>query len=173
MLLGRTCVRQDVGYIVNAIRIVGMSTGGSPRAFRAWPLAWPSPSGPLGRQRLRRSRAGALDAGGADLDNARRSVPVAVTFRTAIGALGASVTAWPCPCGAALGRDGGDRLRPVPGQPCAAARRAVELPPEGRDEKLPPGNGETPGDPCRLSPVTRPLYSSPVARASSRSRFRP
>jgi hypothetical protein len=24
---------------------------GSPRAFRAWPLAWPSPSGPLGRQR--------------------------------------------------------------------------------------------------------------------------
>jgi hypothetical protein len=26
------------------------------RALRAWPLAWPSPSGPLGRQRLRRSR---------------------------------------------------------------------------------------------------------------------
>ena len=25
--------------------------GGSPRAFWAWPLAWPSPSGPLGRQR--------------------------------------------------------------------------------------------------------------------------
>ena len=24
---------------------------GSPRAFRAWPLAWPLPSGPLGRQR--------------------------------------------------------------------------------------------------------------------------
>jgi hypothetical protein len=23
----------------------------SPRAFRAWPLAWPLPSGPLGRQR--------------------------------------------------------------------------------------------------------------------------
>jgi hypothetical protein len=27
-------------------------TRGSPRAFRAWPLAWPSPSGPQGRQRL-------------------------------------------------------------------------------------------------------------------------
>ncbi len=28
---------------------------------RAWPLAWPSPSGPLGWQRLRRSRAGPED----------------------------------------------------------------------------------------------------------------
>jgi hypothetical protein len=26
---------------------------GTPRADRAWPLAWPSPSGPLGWQRLR------------------------------------------------------------------------------------------------------------------------
>src|SRR5215831_7990849 len=32
-----------------------------PRAQRAWPLAWPSPSGPQGRQRLRRSRAGPED----------------------------------------------------------------------------------------------------------------
>ena len=54
---------------------------------RAWPLAWPSPSGPLGRQRSpalkggsRRSflrsgqkrSSGALDAGGADPDNARQ-----------------------------------------------------------------------------------------------------
>jgi hypothetical protein len=36
-------------------------SGGSPRAIRAWPLAWPSPSGPLGRQRLRRSRVGPED----------------------------------------------------------------------------------------------------------------
>jgi hypothetical protein len=28
-----------------------LNYGGSPRADRAWPLAWPSPSGPLGRQR--------------------------------------------------------------------------------------------------------------------------
>src|SRR6185312_13866551 len=27
----------------------GFRCGGSPRAFRAWPLAWPMPSGPLGR----------------------------------------------------------------------------------------------------------------------------
>ncbi len=33
--------------------------GGSPRAYRAWPLAWPSPSGPLGRQRSPGSRVGA------------------------------------------------------------------------------------------------------------------
>ena len=52
----------------------------------------------------------------------RRSAPVAVTFRAAIGALGASVTAWSCSCGTASGRDGGDRLRPVPGQPCAAGQ---------------------------------------------------
>jgi hypothetical protein len=47
--------------------------GGSPRPVRAWPLAWPAPSGPLGWQRLqgqgsaRRDATGwsALDAGGA------------------------------------------------------------------------------------------------------------
>jgi hypothetical protein len=66
---------------------------GSPRAFRAWPLAWPSPSGPLGRQRSPGSRVGAcahrrgdatggsaLDAGGADPDNARRSGSVSCDF---------------------------------------------------------------------------------------------
>jgi hypothetical protein len=86
---------------------------GSPRAHRAWP--WPGPR----RQ--------------ADLDNARRSGPEAVTFRTAIGVLAASVTAWPCSCGAASGRYGRDRLRPVPG--------------------LPPRNGETPATLTRLSSV--------------------
>jgi hypothetical protein len=67
--------------------------GGSSRAFWAWPLAWPSPSGPLGRQRSPGSRVGArahrrgdatggsaLDAGGADPENARRSGLVLVTF---------------------------------------------------------------------------------------------
>jgi hypothetical protein len=69
----------------------------------------------------------------------------AVAFRTVIDALGAGVTAWSCSCGAASVRDGGDRLRPVPGQPCAAARRAVGLPPEGcQRRKLPPSSGETP-----------------------------
>jgi len=36
-------------------------------------IAWPLPSGLLGRAGLRRSRAGALDAGGGDPDHARRS----------------------------------------------------------------------------------------------------
>ena len=59
---------------------------GSPGACRAWPLAWPSPSGPLGWQRspgstARRRRVprsgmrSTVEAGGADPDNARRSVP--------------------------------------------------------------------------------------------------
>jgi hypothetical protein len=71
--------------------------GGSPRAFRAWPVAWPSPSGLLGRLPLglRRSRVGPddrfceavrndhrvpLTLEGADPDNARRCGPGSVTF---------------------------------------------------------------------------------------------
>ena len=40
------------------LRLGGLidTVGGSPRALRAWPLAWPLPSGPLGRQRLRGQR---------------------------------------------------------------------------------------------------------------------
>ena len=104
--------------------------GGSPKAR------------PCERERMR----SALDAGGADPDNARRSGPVAVTFRTAIGALGASVTAWSCSCGAAPGP-----LRRGPAAAGDRGRRArqlgapVGLPPEGRERKLPPRNGETPG----------------------------
>ena len=99
---GRSIRDQQAQYPEDMRFIAGRtvpSSGGSPRAFRAWPSAWPSPSGPLGRQRLqgqgsalaqqstRRRRA--LDAGGAHPDNARRSGPVTVTFRPATGALGA------------------------------------------------------------------------------------
>jgi hypothetical protein len=79
-----------------------VNAGGLPRACRAWPSAWPSPSGPLGWQRLQCSRVGAcahrlgdatggsaLDAGGASPDNARRSGPAPVTFHPATGAPGA------------------------------------------------------------------------------------
>jgi hypothetical protein len=73
----------------SGLRLVGVYRG-SPRAFRAWPLAWPSPSGPLGWQRspgstARRRRVprsgmrSTVEAGGAGPDNARRSAPVAVT----------------------------------------------------------------------------------------------
>jgi hypothetical protein len=62
---------------------------GSPRAFRARPLAWPSPSGPRGpaeapgqtarRRRVPRSGTrSTAEAGGGSPDNARRSGPVAV-----------------------------------------------------------------------------------------------
>jgi hypothetical protein len=66
----------------------------SPRAARAWPLAWPSPSGPLGRQRSPALKGGSqrsflrsgfgnglrvpLTLEGADPDNARRSGSVTV-----------------------------------------------------------------------------------------------
>ena len=48
--------------------------------------------------------------------------------------------------GAAAGY-GGDRRRPVTGGAVRGSRRAVGLPSEGRGEKLPPRNGETPGEP--------------------------
>jgi hypothetical protein len=35
--------------IAKLARFIGLQQGGSPRAFRAWPSAWPSPLGPLGR----------------------------------------------------------------------------------------------------------------------------
>src|SRR5262249_9151080 len=67
-------------------------TAGSPRGYRAWPLAWPSPSGPLGWQRspgstARRRRVprsgmrSTVEAGGASRDNARRSDPADWTPR--------------------------------------------------------------------------------------------
>src|SRR6266516_445303 len=88
-LCERLCVRNWV-FLSNAFTGRCLHCGGSPRADRAWPLAWPSPPGPLGWQRLqgqgsalaqqatRRRRA--LDAGGASPDNARRPAPVDVTF---------------------------------------------------------------------------------------------
>jgi hypothetical protein len=39
----------------------GVACGGSLRASRAWPPAWPLPPGPEGRQRLQRSRVGPGD----------------------------------------------------------------------------------------------------------------
>ena len=66
----------------------------------AWPLAWPSPSGPEGRQR---SPGPALDAGEAAPDNARRSGPGDCDLRPVIGGPGARMTAWCCSCRAAPG----------------------------------------------------------------------
>jgi hypothetical protein len=46
------CLSHKMSY--NVIR-------GSSRAFGAWPLAWPSPSGPLGRQRSPALKGGPED----------------------------------------------------------------------------------------------------------------
>jgi|HubBroStandDraft_5_1064220.scaffolds.fasta_scaffold03464_2 hypothetical protein len=127
--------------------------GGSPRPVRAWPLAWPAPSGPLGWQRLqgqgsaRRDATGgsALDAGGASPDNARRSGLARCYILTAPGALDALLTAWSWCWRARQRGTAADRGWPVTGVSCAAADAPGGLPPKGRGEKLPPRNGETPG----------------------------
>jgi hypothetical protein len=147
---------------------------GLPRVLRAWPSGLALAVRPRwvgrGLQSQRRA-AGAsrvsgmrstVDAGGADPDNARRSGPGPCDFRTAIGAPGVMLTAETSSrCAALGGRYGGDRLRSLPGERCAAAAAPVGLPPGRARAKLPPRNGETPGDPSRLWLVPRLLYSFP------------
>jgi hypothetical protein len=130
---------------------------GSPRAYRAWPLAWPSPSGPLGWQRLRRSMVGPEDrfceAGRNDLRvpltlegpaRTMRGPPAGCDILTTPGASGAASSAWPW-CWRARQRDtAGTAGGRSPGVPCGAADAPGGLPPKGRGGKLPPRNGETP-----------------------------
>ena len=61
--------------------------------------------------------------------------------------------------GAAAGY-GRDRRRPVTGAAVRGSRRAVGLASEGRGEKLPPRNGEPPGEP-RPPTASHPGRSSP------------
>jgi hypothetical protein len=126
-----------------AARVPGLASG---LALAVRPAGSAEAPGSMARRRrvARSAMRSTVDAGGADPDNARRSDPVAVTFRTAIGALGASVTAWSCSCGAASGpwRRGpaaagaGAAVRGSSSRRRASARRARR--------KLPPRNGETP-----------------------------
>jgi hypothetical protein len=102
-----------------AARVPGLASGLAP------------PSGPLGRQRGRPGQCAAFRPGDCGLSHGDRR-----TRRERDGLPGS--------CGATSGRDGGDRLRPVPGQPCAAARRAVGLPPEGRGESCRPATARPP-----------------------------
>ena len=111
-----------------------------------------------------------VEAGGADPDNARRSGPVAVTFagdrRTRRERDGLALLA-----GAASGRYGGDRWRPVAGVAVRGSRRAVGLPSEGRGEAADPQRR----DPRRTSAAIAghpdrspsPGYSRPTSRSRS------
>jgi len=146
---------------------------------RAWPLAWPLPSGPLGWQRspgstARRRRVprsgmrSTVEAGGASPDNARRSDPARCDILPATGALGATLTAWPW-CWRARQRDtAGTAGGRSPGVPCAAARRAVGLASEGRGGSCRPATARPPGEPRPLRRVTLAVH--PLATAGARPR---
>jgi hypothetical protein len=159
------------------IRLVG----GSPRADRAWPLAWPSPSGPPGRQRLRaqgwvpkmlsaerlerifgcpcgwRGRPGQCAA----------FQPRRCDIFTASGPSGAGTSAWPW-CWRARQRGyGGDRRRPVTGAAVRGSRRVRRARVRRTRRKLPPSNGETPGEPCP------PTAGHPGRSSLSTARARP
>ena len=86
---------------------------------------------------------GAPLAGGADPDNARRSGPGPCDLRAAIGAPGVMLTVETSSRRAVSGALRRDRLRPVPGQPCAAAARVRRACVRRTRAKLPPRNGET------------------------------
>jgi hypothetical protein len=104
-----------------------------------------------------------------------RGIPASLCdLHTAIGAPGVSMAADQfAECGTG-GRYDGDRLRPGPGQPCAAAAAPVGLPPGRARAKLPPRNSETPAILGRLHPVIPAALCFPqVVRVRSRSRSWP
>ena len=133
----------------------GIHRGGWPRALG--PGVWPGP-----RRQARRVRqklrgqwraVGASRAAGCEAPlrlegpaGTMRGVPVplSVTSLSAIGALAATLTAWPCCCRARQRDTAGSAGGPSPG--CRAWQ-----PPRRRTivrrtrRKLPPSNGETPG----------------------------
>ena len=107
-----------------------------------------SPGSTARRRRVPRSgMRSTVEAGGASPDNARRSGPLAATSSRLLARRARGRRRG----GGAGGRGSGIRRGPQAaghrGVPCAAARRAVGLASEGRGEKLPPRNGETPGEP--------------------------
>ena len=142
--------------------------------FRAWPAAWPSPSGPPGRQRspgstARRRRVArsamrsTVEAGGAAPYHARHSGPASVNLCAAAGRRARRGTDRRRLQARHLGGTAGTARGRVPGEPSAAVRRAVGLPPGGRGEKLPPQVGAAPADlgrslPCH--PAVLPLGGS-------------
>jgi hypothetical protein len=86
--------------------------------------------------------------------------PAPVIFRPATGAHHATLTAWSCSCRATLVPLQRDRLRPVAGQPCAAAAAPAGPPPEGRKRSC----GLATARPRRYIRSSWPLNSLPGSR---------
>jgi hypothetical protein len=141
--------------------------------FRAWPLAWPSPLGPLGRQRSLGSRVGAcahrlgdatrgsaLDAGGAAPDNARRSGPGELTFLSATGALSAMPDDHDQLAPRGVGDVAAGPVAAGGGEPYAAAAADVGPASEGRGEAAAPQRRD-PADPGRSIQVIPAALLSP------------
>ena len=177
-------IGSDEGHSVCVLFGRCRTVGGSPRAIRAWPLAWPSPSGPPGRQRSPRARVGPEDAfcGAIFAERLERIFgcpcgwrgrhgqcaafrPADCDFHPATGVPSATMTAWSCSCGAVTGAvDGGDRLRPVAGEAVRGSRRGRRARVRRTRRSCRPATAR-PRRPGRLPSVTRPLCSPPGARA--------
>ena len=154
-----------------------------PRAFRAWPLAWPSPSGPLGWQRspgstARRRRVprsgmrSTVEAGGGQPGQCAAFRPGGCDILPATGAFGATLTAWSW-CWQARQRGyGGNRRRPVTGGAVRGSRRAVGLASEGRGGSCRPATARPRVNPDRLRRGTlaalSPQLLAPVLAAYGR-----
>ena len=121
-------------YSYGATNSHGLSDNVEVRRAPIGPGLWPGP------------RRQARWAGGASPDNARRSGPAGCGIFTVFGVPGVSASAWSWCWRArqrdtartAGGRSPGCRARQPPRRRTCA---------EGRGEKLPPRNGETPGEP--------------------------
>ena len=111
-----------------------------------------------------------VEAGGADLDNARRSGPGACDLRRATGTRGASMAVWVLLVGAApktvAAGTAEDRWR---GSPCAAVAAPVGLPPGRARRSCRPATVRPPATPGRLDLSSRPFYFASVVRACWRN----
>jgi hypothetical protein len=114
-----------------------------------------------------------IEAGGASLDNARRSGPVAVIFIRRSAHSARASRPWSCSCGAGLGRYGGNCLRPGAGGAVRGSSPRRRAPARRARRKAAAPATAIPRRPFPLITGPRPLYPPPVARASLCSRFRP